>query len=623
MDFEKYKHFIRFIKVGKQLPDSVYIHESAEEEIPQELLIVLNKITTALKISSTDWNIIKLYKRDFKVAFLNYPDFETYSYPALKHSYTIDLSKLSMRKASYEKSENPPILHRKETFVKEDFPLSAEFKEVTEEGEKIGLYEKTRSIGFKKNWERLISNKGYYLDKNGRLHPKADKEIVEAATILETIEVKRHRTAIDRNQLSSPMQVLARHNYLNGEFTVLDYGCGKGDDMRELEAHGIDISGWDPVHLPDGDLLNADIVNLGFVLNVIEDREERKETLKRAWEYADKLIIVSVMIAGESVIRQFAPYKDGVITSRNTFQRYYTQSEFRSYVESTLDESAIAVGQGIFIVFKDKIEEQNFLLERQHIQRDWQQKTQRQIQSRQPSIKKDLIDKHLDLFTDFWETSLELGRIPANNEFEFSEQIRRVAGSHIKAHKALVEHFGNELFDEAQSKRKDDLLVYFALGLFGKRKPQTKMPDGLKRDIKFFYSSYNEAIEQAKEVLFSMGNPELIEESCNEAYELLKSGYLEDGHSYTFHIRHLGDLPPELRIYIGCATQLYGDLDNFHLVKAHMTSGKVSLMRYDDWNKDTPLLVERIKIKMRDQDVDFFDYGDRFEPPPLLNKLDY
>ena len=44
-------------------------------------------------------------------------------------------------------------------------------------------------------------------------------------------------------------------------------------------------------------------------------------------------------------------------------------------------------------------------------------------------------------------------------------------------------------------------------------------------------------------------------------------------------------------------------------------------MRYDDWNKDTPLLVQRIKIKMRDQDVDFFDYRDRFEPTPLTNKL--
>ena len=75
-----------------------------------------------------------------------------------------------------------------------------------------------------------------------------------------------------------------------------------------------------------------------------------------------------------------------------------------------------------------------------------------------------------------------------------------------------------------------------------------------------------------------------------------------------------------LRIYISCATQLYGDIDDIHLIKAHITSGKVSLMRYDDWNKNEPLLLERIKIKLRDLDVDFFDYGDKFEPTPLINK---
>ncbi|MEW7972782.1 MAG: DNA phosphorothioation-associated putative methyltransferase [Candidatus Thiodiazotropha endolucinida] len=620
MDFDHYKNIVKNINAGKQLPDSVYIHESAKEELPKEIISILTKIASALKISPSDWNIIKLYKRDFRVAFLSYPEFETYSYPALKHSYTVDLTKLSMRKASYEKSDNPPILHRKETFVKENFPLTPVFKEITAEGEKIGLYENTRNIGFRKNWERLISNKGYYLDEEGRIHPKADINYSEAAPISEVIEVERHKTAIDRNQLSSPMQILARHNYLNGEFTVLDYGCGKGDDLRELEAHGIDVSGWDPVHFPDGELVNSDIVNLGFVLNVIEDREERNETLRSAWEYTDKLLIVSVMIAGESVIRQFTPYKDGIITSRKTFQKYYSQAEIRSYVEITLDENAVAIGQGIFIVFKDKMEEQLFLMERQHVRRDWQQKTQRQISTREPALRKDIIDKHLELFTDFWETSLELGRIPANNEFEYSVQIRRVAGSHNKAHQVLINHFGSELFDEAQKKRKDDLLVYFTLGLFGKRKPQTKMPDSLKRDIKYFYSSYNDAIEQSRKALFAVGDPNLIEEACYKAYEQVKSGELTEGHSYTFRKEYLGDLPPELRIYIGCATQLYGDFENFHLIKAHMTSGKVSIMRYDDWSKEVPLLVERIKIKMRDQDVDFFDYGDKFEPPPLPNK---
>ncbi len=98
---------------------------------------------------------------------------------------------------------------------------------------------------------------------------------------------------------------------------------------------------------------------------------------------------------------------------------------------------------------------------------------------------------------------------------------------------------------------------------------------------------------------------------------------MEEGHSFTFHKNYLGDLPTVLRIYIGCSTQLYGDIENFELIKAHIRSGKVSLMRYDDWDKDEPLLLERVKIKLRELDVDFFDYGGEFEPAPLHNKNHY
>jgi len=619
MNFSEYRDIVKDLKVGKTLPDSVYIHESAFSELPIDLASLVLETADYFKIKDDSWNILKFYKKDFKITFLNYPDFEDYSYPELKNSQIVDLEKQTTRKSNYSKSENPPILHRKETFVNESYPLTPLFKEITAEGEAIGLYEKTTRIGFKQNWQRLIKSKGYYLDENGRLKPLTEKPITKHRKNFEG-EVQRHKTAIDRNQLSQPMQALARHSYLNGDYSVLDYGCGKGDDVRELEAHGINVIGYDPVHRPDETLSKKDIVNLGFVLNVIEDRVERTDTLIKAWSLANKLLVVSVMVAGESLIRQFKPYKDGIITSRNTFQKYYSQGEIRYYIESTLNESAIAVGQGVFLVFKDKLEEQQFLSERQHIKRDWTQKTQRQLALKPKKIKKDVIDKNIELFTDYWETTLELGRIPANNEFEFSEQVRRICGSHNKAHHALLNHFGEEVFQEAHKKRREDLLVYFALGMFDKRKPQTQMPESLKRDIKAFFPTYRQALEEAREKLFSVGNPVIIYEACKDAYEALSSGYMEEGHSFIFHKKHLGELPAELRIYIGCATQLYGDIDEFELIKAHIRSGKVSLMRYDDWSKDKPLLLERVKIKLRELDIDFFDYSGEYEPVPLLNK---
>ena len=623
IDYTDYRKLVSSLTIGKKLPDSVYVHESALDHIPGNLASLVLETIDQFQIADDSWNIIKFYKKDYKITYLNYPDFEDASYPQLKLSQITDLEKRSIRRSDYSKSENPPILHRKETFVTESYPLSTLFKEITSEGEAIGLYEKTSSIGFKKNWEKLIKSKGYYLDDKGRLQPLTEKPLSNTDLSNFTGDIERHKTAIDRNHLSKPMQALSRHDYLNGEYSVLDYGCGKGDDIRELEAHGIDAIGWDPVHRPETILNKRQIVNLGFVINVIENNEERTKTLHKAWDYTSHILVVAVMIAGESKIEQFKPYKDGIITKINTFQKYYSQGEIRYYIENTLSEKATPVGQGIFFIFKDKKEEQRFLANRQYVNRDWNQITQRQLASKPKAIKKSIIEKHIDLFTDYWNTTLELGRIPANDEFEYSEEIRRIVGSRNKAHQALLDYFDKDTFNESQLKRKDDLLVYFALSLFDKRKPQTKMPESLKRDIKVFFMNITSTLEIAKELLFSVGRPEVINKACKKAYKQLKCGNMDESHSFTFQAKHLGDTPVVLRAYIGCAIQLYGDIGDIHLIKAHVRSGKVSLMRYDDWDKNKPLLVERIKIRLRDLDIDFFDYGDKFTPPPLLNKDSY
>lgn len=622
MEFRDFKELVKQIPIGKQLPDAVYLHESALHVLPKQLGAHLAKAVIDLELDEKDWNILKFFKRDHKITLLDYPDFFDEAYPSLHHSYTINLENNTVRQSSYKKSDNPPILHRKETFIKPEHPDYELFKDITKEGEKAGLYENTKSIGFKQNWERLINRKGYILE-DGRLKPKAKVDTIVQTPVTGEINVERHRTAIDRDRLSVPMQLLARHHYFDGSFSIFDYGCGKGDDVRELEAHGLDIHAWDPVHRKDNDKKKADIVNLGYVINVIEDKKERAATLIDAYKHTNKVLSVSAMIAGESVISQFKPYKDGIITSRNTFQKYYSQSELRSYIETTLNENIIAAGPGVFFVFKDKDEEQIFLSERQKNKRHWQHLTQRERRDTTPQLTKDKLEKHAELFNDFWQTCLELGRIPANPEFEYSQRIRTVAGSHKKAFDVLINAYGNDDFEEAERGRKQDLLVYFALGLFGKRKPYKHMPESLKRDVKAFFDTYTKAVEQATELLFSVGKPANIEAACNEAYQSLKTGYLEDGHSYILRSSLINQLPAILRIYIGCATQLYGDIENIDLVKIHIRSGKVTLQRYDNWDKEIPMLIERIKIKMREQGIDFFDYTGEHEPQPLVNKNSY
>ena len=109
--------------------------------------------------------------------------------------------------------------------------------------------------------------------------------------------------------------------------------------------------------------------------------------------------------------------------------------------------------------------------------------------------------------------------------------------------------------------------------------------------------------------------------ACEDAFKTLKCGQMEDNHSYTFHKDYLGDVNPQLRVYVGCATQLYGDLNDVQLIKAHIRSGKVSLMRYDNWQLDVPHLTTRVKIRLRDLEIDFFDHTD--EVQGLMDKSAY
>ncbi|WP_318523250.1 DNA phosphorothioation-associated putative methyltransferase [Photobacterium leiognathi] len=612
MNAELFKELVSELRIGKQLPDSVYIHKDALTEANEKLALFIPAVANALKV--TEWDLVKLHKKEFRLSLLSYPSFYTESYPPLHISVNVDLVKLTHKTTDYRNSDNPPILHRKETMISTSSQHYQNFKELTYEGENAGLYENTRIIGFKKSWENIINRHGYEL-VDGRLFRCSSVKIPDDSKTID-----RHRTAIVRHELSAPMKTLAKNGYLSGDYSIFDYGCGRGDDLRELEAHGLDATGWDPNFQPDNDKINSDIVNLGFVLNVIEDQDERLEALIGAWDLCEQLLIVSVMLANDSFIAQFKPYKDGVITSRNTFQKYYAQSEIKSYIERNLQDEAIPVAPGIFYIFKDKLLEQEYLQGKYKRHHQWLQLTSPQTLDSKEKAKL-VVTQHQALFESFWNTCLELGRAPSNEEFEQSEETRQLIGSHKKVFNTLKELFDITEFEKAEKRRKEDLLLYFAMGLFEKRKAYTQQSEALKRDIKALFDDYKTALNLAADLLFAIADTDLINKQCEKAHQQLPASVLNEGHSLIFHKQFIDELPLVLRVYVGAGLQMYGEIsDSIDLIKIHITSGKLSLMHYDNFEQSIPFLVERIKIKMAVQDIDFFDYIDEKRRPPLLNK---
>ena len=428
-----------------------------------------------------------------------------------------------------------------------------------------------------------------------------------------TQNIDRHRTALQRRELSSPMQHLLALGFLDGSRSVFDYGCGQGDDVRLLAAMGVDATGWDPAFRPDDARVPADIVNLGFVLNVIEDAGERREALENAFLLARQMLLVSVMLGYQSKRAQFAEYRDGVVTQRNTFQKYYAQDEFRAYLESTLDANAIPVAPGICLLFRDPTDEQMFLLARQQVRREWRL-LRREATSRAVAR---LIEDNRTHIDAYWLRALQLGRPPAANECPAAQALAATLGSRRRVHEWVSRLYAPEQLDAAAVGRQEDLLVYFALGHFARRRPYRALPGRLQRDVAHFFGSITRARAAGKRVLFAAGDANRVAEAAMLCHDELGIGQLTGSHHLTFHQSVLGECLPLIRVYVGCALQLFGGATYVDLVKVHLESHKVTFLLYDDFHAARPILVERIKVDLPRLRVDYFDYGGEHEQQPL------
>lgn len=110
---------------------------------------------------------------------------------------------------------------------------------------------------------------------------------------MSSVEIQRHKTAIRRGDFSRPVKCLLRDGLVGKDSTFFDYGCGRGEDIERLSVEGVTCSGWDPAFRPGLPVKDADIVNLGYVINVIEDPEERAATLRKAWSLCRHLLVAS------------------------------------------------------------------------------------------------------------------------------------------------------------------------------------------------------------------------------------------------------------------------------------------------------------------------------------------
>ena len=430
------------------------------------------------------------------------------------------------------------------------------------------------------------------------------------------MEVRRDRTAIARSDLSRPVQILIGNGVLTPKHTFFDYGCGLGDDVRFLQSLGYVAHGWDPAHRPDEAPRSAEVVNLGYVLNVIERPGERAEALRRAFELSQKCLCVAVLVGSASYAGEAQTYGDGLLTSRSTFQKYYQQEEAGRYLEEVLGVAPIPLEAGMFLVFRHIADAHAFLLNR--LQRSvpliqgFPRERKRVLRTALMSTFQTTHAEEWAAYADFVSAR---GRPPAAGELD----ALRVAAENGLAPADLWEAASGVLPEqqlaEQRRRRTNQYLVFMAICRFRGVPKMADLPVTSRFDIRYYFRSYSNLKQLRDDHLFAAGDEDRVARLCEAAPVGVNTS---DG--YFVARRDLPSLDPTLQIYARLGELFSGDLDRMDVIKIHKTSPRLSLFALNDVQEAMPRLKSRVKIDLQTQQVRFFDHSTNAEPELLVGK---
>jgi DNA phosphorothioation-associated putative methyltransferase len=415
--------------------------------------------------------------------------------------------------------------------------------------------------------------------------------------------IARHRTAIRRFQYSRPISLAVSHRLIQDDRTVFDYGCGHGHDVGLLQKSGLKAEGWDPYFRPDAPVKQADIVNLGYVLNVIEDPAERSDTLRKAFALALKALVVAVRV--DQSLDKGLPFQDGLITSRGSFQKIYSQAEFRQFVGDTLGIRPYIAGLGVAYAFKESGEESRYVSDTAFHRAVRPQRDMAAEFEDHPEAKPllDLVRK--------------LGRLPLPQEFDDFDELESAFGSRHRINRLLWKVIHPDTLDEVQRQRREDLLISLSMIRLQGSKPLAfrSLPADVRADVKTIWTSYQQATKESETFLFGLGNPELI----NAAITGLRVGKRLPEDIY-FHVSQEPLLPPLLRLIVFAGRQIVGDVEA-DLIKISTDGRKVSFLRYPEFDTAPhPTLAYSVKVYLPKAAHSFRDYSDSTNPPILHRK---
>ena len=422
-----------------------------------------------------------------------------------------------------------------------------------------------------------------------------------------TIERHRHRNHADRPLPSGPVLRL-RTASSPPETSVFDYGCGRGTDILHLRQRQIPCAGWDPAYFPDNERAPADIVNLGYVVNVIENPAERSDALRRAWALTRTVLIVSARLSLEAAFANLTPpYRRGHYALGGRFRNSFEQQELREWIDAVLGASSVPAGPGIFYVFLDPQQRQSFAASRYR----------RQFTVPRQRLSAVLFEQHKAILEPLIEFLTARGRLPEDAELPETEAICQALGS-------------PQTGPMASSGASPALTSGIPFGPSVSRMFSCMSPCHALRVARA--SANYPAIYSGMYARFSrpIAAPALWPTICcfppATGLRSIRPAGAPLSEKLTrqalyVHESALPQLPPILRAFEGCARAYIGVVEGANIIKLHRDQPRVSYLSYPDFERDPhPALASSLLVPLQTFNIRSRTYRDSPNPPILHRK---
>ena len=411
----------------------------------------------------------------------------------------------------------------------------------------------------------------------------------------------RHRTAIGRGDLSMPVRQALGDQIFESFSSILDYGCGRGQDAARLRQMGMDARGWDPFFAPETPLAESEVVFLNYVLNVIEDTSERRDTLDKAWKLSSRVLVVSSRLKWELNSARGTESGDGIVTSRNTFQHFYSPSELRTFVEEVTGRRCVSPSPGVVYVFRRDEDRFAYLARGMIVGFEW---TDSQDYA---SALAELVSftegrGRPPLFEEIPADLLPLlGRLSRRSMLEL---INKAASA--------------ERIAEGVKRSTLDTLLYLGTSIFSGRASFVDLPINVQADIKHCFKSYREACTRADRLLAKIRDDTYIRGAMRNSPGKLTASALY------VHRRAVPKIPVVLRLYEHCGSVAAGRPSAWNILKLDHRGRRVSWSAYPDFDTDPhPTLDWTYGVEMTSLESGFQRFGDRSNRPLLHRKEEF